>query len=156
MYRYPKWFLPLRFFDYNFVFVTHLLIDYIMNASSAGPFCYREERASGRKKEFHLFFVPRKSLLCEKWLKVGYISQCCNWVGNISWIAWILPTVWNRWRLSTLVGPQILLILCSFFSPRFPLKWSWRSCFSGSIHGLYYLFVRIFSLKEWWIEIDIY
>lgn len=30
---------------------------------------YGEERSSGYRKEFHLFFVPRKSLLCEKWLK---------------------------------------------------------------------------------------
>jgi hypothetical protein len=78
MHRSPKWFLPLRFIDYSFVFVTHLLIDYIMNAFSSGLFCYREERASGNRKEFHLFFVPRKSLLCEKWLKVGYVSLCCN------------------------------------------------------------------------------
>ena len=34
MHRSPKWFLPLRFFYCNFVFVTHLLIDDIMNAVS--------------------------------------------------------------------------------------------------------------------------
>jgi hypothetical protein len=41
--------------------------------------CYREERASGYRKEFHLFFVPRKSLLCEKWLKVWHIFPYYNY-----------------------------------------------------------------------------
>ena len=68
----------LEVFLFNFIFVTHFLIDDIMNAISYGLFCYSEERASGFRKEFHLFFVPRKSQLCEKWLKVGYISPCYN------------------------------------------------------------------------------
>ena len=35
---------------------------------------YREEESGGSRKEFHIFFVPRKSLLCEKRLKVSSIS----------------------------------------------------------------------------------
>ncbi|PSN50584.1 Vacuolar protein sorting-associated protein 33A [Blattella germanica] len=34
-----------------------------------------EEQSGGYRKEFHLFFVPRKSLLCEKWLKEYYLEN---------------------------------------------------------------------------------
>jgi hypothetical protein len=50
----------------NIIFITRPqlhLMDLVANN------IHGEERASGLKKEFHLFFVPRKSLLCEKWLK---------------------------------------------------------------------------------------
>lgn len=36
-------------------------------------FFLSEERTSHPRKEFHLFFVPRKSLLCEKRLKVNFV-----------------------------------------------------------------------------------
>ena len=36
-------------------------------------FVSSEETKAGYKKEFHLIFVPRKSLLCEKKLKVKFI-----------------------------------------------------------------------------------
>ena len=40
-------------------------------------FC-REEELGGFRKEFHIFFVPRKSLLCEKQLKVRHQIGLCN------------------------------------------------------------------------------
>ena len=32
-------------------------------------FCFREDQKGGFRKEYHIIFVPRKSLLCEKKLK---------------------------------------------------------------------------------------
>ena len=38
---------------------------------------HREEESAGFRKEFHIFFVPRKSLLCEKKLKVRNTGGTC-------------------------------------------------------------------------------
>ena len=35
----------------------------------------REEESAGFRKEFHIFFVPRKSLLCERKLKVWFLAN---------------------------------------------------------------------------------
>ena len=53
---------------------------------------YREEESAGHfRKDFHIFFVPRKSLLCEKKLKVGGKTFCfliclfCEICGKFNW-----------------------------------------------------------------------
>ncbi|XP_049767289.1 vacuolar protein sorting-associated protein 33A [Schistocerca serialis cubense] len=61
----------------NIIFITrpHLhLMDKVADN------VYGEEHSGGDRKEFHLFFVPQKSLLCEKWLKNRGVF------GNFTWI----------------------------------------------------------------------
>ena len=56
-----------------FLMVTlpfYLLVILMLSLALLMGFCFSEECRGGYKKDFFLIFVPRKSLLCEKKLKV--------------------------------------------------------------------------------------
>lgn len=60
-----------------------LLYSSILLESICVCFLCREEETGGHfRKDFHIFFVPRKSLLCEKKLKVSDV-----WVFNVCFLA---------------------------------------------------------------------
>ena len=68
------------------------------------------EESKGSSKEYHIFFVPRKSLLCEQKLQVWMLIKITVYVASLKKLA---RNFWFSWFQISQFGPDCKSLVCT-------------------------------------------